>query len=142
MVGKLMSISDPIMAHYYELLLYRPFRRTSTRWKRRRQLAREIVETYHGKEAAEKAVNDWTLRFSEKRLDEAELPAFAALTGDAVGIVVTAYAHAFKIEKSRSEATRLLKQGSIQLDGEKLLDPKASLSLSPARSCVSTRRTL
>jgi tyrosyl-tRNA synthetase len=129
MVGKLMSVSDQIMAHYYELLLYRPVPANIHPMEAKKQLAREIVKTYHGKEAAEKAVNDWTLRFSEKRLDEAELPAFAARTGDAVGIVVTAYAQAFKIEKSRSEATRLLKQGSIQLDGEKLSDPKAEISL-------------
>ena len=35
----------------------------------------------------------------------------------------------YSVQKSRSEATRLIKQGSIQLDGEKISDPRAEISL-------------
>jgi tyrosyl-tRNA synthetase len=41
---------------------------------------------------------------------------------------VKAYAQAFDITKSRAEASRLIKQGSVQLDGEKISDPKKTLS--------------
>src|SRR6476659_2280351 len=49
MVGKLMSISDQLMAHYYDILLYRSVPAGIHPMEAKKQLAREIVETYHGK---------------------------------------------------------------------------------------------
>ena len=68
-------------------------------------------------------------RFSQKRLDEANLPNFAAVDDEAVAIVAAAYSQAFAIKKSRADASRLIKQGSVQLDGQKIVDPKAKISL-------------
>jgi tyrosyl-tRNA synthetase len=42
-----------------------------------------------------------------------------------ISIVVKAYETAFGLKKSRSEIRRLLEQGSVQLRGEKILDPQA-----------------
>ena len=42
---------------------------------------------------------------------------------------MAAYAESFSLTKSRTEASRLIKQGSIQLDGEKIVDPMATLVL-------------
>jgi tyrosyl-tRNA synthetase len=129
MFGKLMSISDELMARYYELLLGRDLPKNANPFESKKQLAFEIVQTYHSAEVAEKARADWSARFSQKRLDDAELPTFAATADEAVALVVAAYSQAFGIKKSRTDASRLIKQGSVQLDGEKIVDPKSKLSL-------------
>jgi tyrosyl-tRNA synthetase len=130
MFGKLMSISDKLMARYYSLLLDRPLAADAHPMEAKKQLAFEIVQTYHSDALAKQTLEEWNTRFSEKRLDAAELPNFTATQKeDAVAIVVNAYAQAFGVTKSRAEASRLIKQGSVQLDGEKLTDPKKVLSL-------------
>jgi tyrosyl-tRNA synthetase len=127
--GKLMSISDKLMARYYQLVLGRDLLKTSNPFEAKKQLAFEIVQTYHSREAAEKAREEWNARFSKRRLDEAGLSTLAAFADEAVAVVVAAYLRGFKIKKSRAEASRLIKQGSVQVDGEKVADPKAKLSL-------------
>lgn len=126
--GKLMSISDELMARYYPLLLGRPLSKDAHPLEAKKQLAFEITQTYHSAEAAQKTLEEWNARFSEKRLSDAELPEFAAPAGDVVTTVVAAYAKAFGITKSRAEARRLIEQGSVQLDGKKVVDPKAAIS--------------
>jgi tyrosyl-tRNA synthetase len=128
MFGKIMSISDELMARYYELLLGRDLPEKEHPLEAKKQLALEIVETYHSRAAAEKAREEWTTRFSQRKLESAELPAFAALSADVVTVVVKAFA-ALGVIKSRAETSRLIKQGSVQLDGEKILNPKAPVNL-------------
>ena len=129
MFGKLMSVSDELMARYYLLLLGRSVPKEAHPLEAKKQLAFEIVQTYHSASVAKKTLDEWNARFSEKRLADAELPEFAARDENAVAIVVAAYAEAFAIAKSRAEASRLIKQGSVQLDGKKIGDPKIMLSL-------------
>jgi tyrosyl-tRNA synthetase len=129
MFGKLMSISDELMARYYPLLLGRSLPKQAHPLEAKKQLAFEIVQTYHSAGIAKKTLDEWNARFSEKRLGDAELPEFAARDENAVAAVVAAYAGAFAIAKSRAEASRLIKQGSVQLDGKKIVDPKMMLSL-------------
>jgi tyrosyl-tRNA synthetase len=129
MFGKLMSISDGLMARYYELLLDRDLPKEANPFEAKKQLAFEIVRTYHSAEIAEKTLAEWNARFSEKRLDEAELPTLGAMTDEAVTVVVTAYAKAFALKKSRADVSRLIKQGSVQLDGKKVVDPKSTIVL-------------
>jgi tyrosyl-tRNA synthetase len=129
MFGKLMSISDELMGRYYPLLLGKPLDAAAHPLEAKKHLASAIVETYHSSAAAEKTVEDWNARFSEKRLGDAELPEFHAAKTDIVSIVVSAYANAFSITKSRADARRLIEQGSVQLNGEKLREPKATVAL-------------
>jgi tyrosyl-tRNA synthetase len=126
--GKLMSISDELMARYYELLLDRRLSADAHPLDAKKQLAFEIVETYHSRAAAQKARDDWNARFSEKRLADADLPTLTTRTTDVVSLVVAAYTEGFGVAKSRAEARRLIEQGSVQLDGEKLRDPKAQIA--------------
>src|ERR1700676_1255541 len=133
MFGKLMSVSDELMARYYLLLLGRSLPKEAHPLEAKKQLAFEIVQTYHSAAVAKKTLDEWNARFSEKRLADAELPEFAARDENAVAIVVAAYAEAFAIAKSRAEASRLIKQGSAQLDGKKIGDPKIMLSLRPGQ---------
>ena len=129
MFGKLMSISDELMARYYLLLLSRELPKTKHPLEAKKELAAEIVSTYHSRDAANKAQEEWTRRFSEKRLSETELPILPSQSDDLVTIVVNGFA-AYGITKSRTEASRLIKQGSVQLDGAKLRNPTEQINLS------------
>jgi tyrosyl-tRNA synthetase len=129
MFGKLMSISDKLMARYYEILLGQELPKGASPVDLKKQLAVEIVQTYHSAAVAEKTLADWNARFSEKRLDDADLPVFAAIGDEAVALTVAAYSQGFAIKKSRADVSRLIKQGSVQVDGKKIVDPKAKISL-------------
>lgn len=129
MFGKLMSISDELMARYYLLLLSRELPKGEHPLEAKKHLAAEIVATYYSREVASRAKEEWTTRFSEKRLSETELPVLSAQSGDVVTIVVRAFA-VCAITRSRAEASRLIKQGSIQLDGAKLRNPTEQITLS------------
>jgi tyrosyl-tRNA synthetase len=129
MFGKIMSISDESMARYYPILLGRELPPDAHPLEAKKQLGAEIVQTYHSAAAAQRVVEDWNARFSEKRLADADLPPFQSGPGDAVSVVAAAYAQAFSITRSRTEVRRLIEQGSVQLDGVKFTDPKATLSL-------------
>jgi tyrosyl-tRNA synthetase len=129
MFGKLMSISDDLMARYYLLLLGKQLPEAEHPLEAKKHLGFEIVKTYHSADAAKRTLDDWNTRFSDKRLDAAGLPEFSGVDGEVVTLVTRIYIDTFAISKSRAEASRLIKQGSVQLDGEKLLDPKAEISL-------------
>jgi tyrosyl-tRNA synthetase len=140
MFGKLMSISDELMARYYPLLIGRMMPADMHPMDAKKQLALEITATYHSRDMAQKTLEDWQQRFSEKRLAEAELPTiefqpFNEVCGNQIIDVVSgAYSQAFQIHnKSRSDIRRLIEQGSIQLDGKKINDPKAQLDLKPGQ---------
>ncbi|MDQ6808535.1 MAG: tyrosine--tRNA ligase [Verrucomicrobiota bacterium] len=127
--GKVMSISDSLMARYYLLLLGRPLPEDVHPLEAKKQLAAEIVRTYHSAAAAQQTLEEWNTRFTDKRLGDAELPTVSARTADVLSVVVAAYADGFQLNKSRAEARRLVEQGSVQLNGEKLRDPKHILVL-------------
>ena len=124
-----MSISDELMERYYLLLLARELPRKKHPLEAKKDLAAEIVATYHSRDAANKAQEEWRRRFSEKRLSETELPILPSQSGDLVTIGVKAFAQ-FGITKSRAEVSRLIKQGSVQLDGAKLRNPTEQIKLS------------
>jgi tyrosyl-tRNA synthetase len=136
MFGKLMSISDELMARYYPLLLGRAFAQGTNPFEAKKQLAFEIVQTYHSPAAAQQTLNGWNIRFSKRDLEHTDLPAFSASalqTAELVTVVCSAYREAFNAQKSRSEASRLIKQGSVELDGTKIRDPKATVALKPGQ---------
>ena len=133
MFGKLMSISDELMARYYPLLLGRPLASDAHPLDAKKQLAFEIVQTYHSTDVARKMLDEWNTRFSKRELEHANLPIFSASAPleklEAVRLVSNVYREAFNLQKSRSEASRLIKQGSVELDGVKIRDPKATITL-------------
>ena len=133
MFGKLMSISDELMTKYYQVLLHREIDPAVHPMEAKKQLAFEIVEQFHGRAAAQHSREEWDVRFSEKRLSDSDLPSIPAAQDELANLVVAAYQQAFQVTKSRSEASRLIKQGSVQLDGKKLTDPKARAELTPGQ---------
>src|SRR6266478_522272 len=94
MFGKLMSISDALMARYYDLLLGRSLPEQAHPLEAKKQLAFEIVQTYHSSAAAQKTVDEWNTRFSKRDLDKADLPGFSPVKGErlaAVTLVLNVY---------------------------------------------------
>jgi tyrosyl-tRNA synthetase len=130
MFGKIMSISDTLMARYYTLLLGQTMPDIHP-MDAKKELARRLVAQYHSQEEGEVALADFNTRFSKKDLDHAELPVVSAdlLGSDVISAVVAAYVGGFQMTKSRGDARRLVEQGSVQWQSEKITDPKAVLSL-------------
>src|SRR5499427_6809149 len=73
MFGKLMSISDELMVRYYELLLGRIPPTGTHPLEAKKQLAFEIVQTYHSAPVAQKMLGEWNTRFSKRDLEQADL---------------------------------------------------------------------
>ena len=126
MFGKLMSISDALMARYYLLLLGEEVPGLHP-MEAKKQLATRIVERYHNQARADEARQEFETRFSKRDLAHADLPHVCLAEGapDMVSILVAAFA-GLGMKRSRSEARRLIEQGSVQVAGEKIVDPKAT----------------
>jgi len=143
MFGKLMSIPDELMANYLDLLTDVPADRaaelvdpdkTHPR-KAKAELARTIVDRFHGTDAATAAEAEFERVFS-KRDVPTEMPEIALPAGKValVDLIVTA-----GFAKSKSEARRLIEQNAVSLDGEKVtaidaeVDPPAGAVLRVGR---------
>src|SRR2546423_1675451 len=111
-----MSYEDAIRLNS-RVTLQQMLQREDLRGRIDNQHAIEIVQTYHSPEIAKKTLDEWNARFSEKRLEEADLPSFSATSDELVAVVVAVYSQCFSVSKSRADASRLIKQGSVQLDG-------------------------
>src|SRR5881392_1807066 len=122
MFGKLMSISDELMVRYYALLLGQAPANGAHPLEAKKQLAFEIMQVYHSTALAQKALDEWNTRFSKRNLEHSNLPTFSAAPEklEAVTLVSNVYRQVFNLKKSRSEVSRLIKQGSVELDGTKL----------------------
>ena len=134
--GKLMSISDELMARYYQLLLRRAAPQDTHPLEAKKQLAFDVVQTYHSALAATTTLDEWNTRFSERDLKKADLPVFSVGEQQdftALTVVSAVYQQVFQSERSHSEVSRLIKQGSVEIDGIKIRDPKAKVALHPGQ---------
>ncbi|MCG6872826.1 MAG: tyrosine--tRNA ligase [Gammaproteobacteria bacterium] len=129
--GKLMSISDELMWRYLELLSFRPaaeiagLRQGAEEGSRNPRdikvgLAREIVERFHGASAARAAEEDFTARFRHGALPE-EVPEVELPARDGGWPIANLLKEA-GLTASTSEALRMLGQGAVRLDGERVQD--------------------
>ena len=132
MFGKVMSVSDELMARWYVLLLGREIAKDGHPMAAKKELARALVERFHSAADAARALEEFEKRFSGRDLENAELPSFKPAVGliDVITAAAEAYAQCFGQSKSRSDVRRLVTQGSVQWRGEKVTDPKAMLDLS------------
>lgn len=133
MFGKLMSVSDTLMDRYYLLLLGELRDPSGHPMDAKKALAEKITSRYHGPAAGPAARADWDTRFSKKDLAAAELPevSIASLPADLNVLTLTAHAFltAFSVEKSNGELKKqFITTGSVQLNGEKLTDPAATVT--------------
>jgi len=129
MFGKLMSISDELMWRYFELLSFRPldeieqFKTDIEQGKNPRDikflLAEEIIERFHDRTAADKARENFISRFQKGVIPD-EMPEFNFSADTPVANLLKEAA----LVKSTSEAMRMIKQGAVKVDGEKIADSK------------------
>lgn len=125
MFGKLMSIPDELMNKYYLLVLGEEMDTSMHPMEAKKQLAAKCVATYHTEADAQNCRDDWDLRFSKRDLASADLPEVTLPERkDILGVVLHAFT-TLEAPISGGDARRLIQQGSIQLNGEKLTDPKA-----------------
>jgi len=133
MFGKIMSISDELMWRYFELLSFRPldeiagFKSEIEQGKNPRDikflLAEEIIERFHDRAAADKARENFISRFQKGKVPD-EMPEFNfPADTPAANLLKDA-----ELVKSTSEAMRMIKQGAVKVDGEKLADSKQTFS--------------
>ena len=135
MFGKLMSISDALMWRYLELLSFRPLdeihaRRREVEGGRNPRdvkvaLAQEIVERFHGAQAAGKALADFESRFRDGQMPE-EIPEVTVPAGGDP-LAITQVLKAAGLTPSTSEALRMIDQGGVRLDGERVSDKALKL---------------
>ena len=132
--GKVMSISDELMARWYDQLLGRELCKEEHPMAAKKELARALVERFHSVAEAGHALEEFEKRFSGRDLENAELPTFVPAVSpvDVITASVEAYAQCFGQTKSRGDVRRLVVQGSLQWRGEKVTDPKAVLDFSGA----------
>ena len=129
-IGKLMSVSDDLMWRYFELLSFRPMAEVGA-WKRevsegrnprdvKVALAQEIVERFHGRPAAESALADFEARFRHGEIPE-DIPE-VTLTAPEGGLAVAQMLKQAGLTASTNEAMRMIEQGGVRFDGERLTD--------------------
>ena len=134
--GKLMSISDTLMWRYLELLSFEPMDVVDA-WRREVEagrnprdvkvaLAEEIVERFHGKRAAEQALADFEARFRDGAMPD-EMPEIA-LSAGGQPMLLTQMLKQAELTPSTSEALRMLEQGGVRLDGERVSDKALKLA--------------
>jgi len=136
MFGKLMSISDVLMARYFELLSTKSEEdvKSSHPMEAKKSLAWELVSRYHGIESANEARDNFQSRFSQREFPS-EPDANITLADsdvqflDKPSIWIIALLEKTGLIASRNEARRFVQQGGIELDGVRLtnLDEKISL---------------
>jgi tyrosyl-tRNA synthetase len=135
MFGKIMSISDAAIPSYLELCTFTPMSSVTTLLKELEQgkahpkevkmdLAQQIVEIYHGREAAISARNAFVNTFQKK-----EIPDDIAECSVEKGTLLAEALVAAEMVASKAEFRRLLDEGAIRKDGEeKISDPFFSVT--------------
>ena len=134
--GKLMSVSDDLMWRYFELLSFRPMSEIGG-WKREVEggrnprdikvaLAQEIVERFHGKAAATAALSEFEARFRHGEIPE-DIPE-VALSAPEGGLPVAQMLKQAGLTASTTEALRMIEQGGVRLDGERVSDRALKLA--------------
>ena len=134
MFGKIMSISDDLMWRWFELLSFRPINEVNELKKEVKSgmnprdtkilLAEEIIERFHSKEDAENAKNTFLDRF-QKGAKPKDIETFSISLDD--DIAIGNLLKESGLVQSTSEAMRLVKQGAVKINDEKIDDPKLNI---------------
>ena len=134
MFGKVMSISDDLMWEWYELLSFKQLEDIEALKNEVKDgmnprdakilLAEEIIERFHSKEDAENAKNTFLDRF-QKGAKPKDIETFSISLDD--DIAIGNLLKESGLVQSTSEAMRLVKQGAVKINDEKIDDPKLSI---------------
>ncbi len=129
--GKIMSISDDLMWRYFELLSAQSSDEISTMHKATKEganprdykflLGKEIVSRFHGAGAAEQALENFIARFREKQTPT-DIPVVELQINE--GLAIANLLRDAKLTSSTSDSIRMIKQGAVRIDGERITDTK------------------
>jgi tyrosyl-tRNA synthetase len=133
--GKLMSVSDGLMWRYIELLSFEPLA-TIRKWRQeveqgrnprdvKVRFAQEIVARFHNEAAAGKALADFEARFKQGEIPE-DIVEFRWPAGGAPVPLYQALKQA-SLTASTSEALRMIEQGGVRINGERVSDKALKL---------------
>ena len=134
--GKLMSISDDLMWRYIELLSFQPLNAVA-QWRDevkngrnpmqiKIEFAKEIVARFHSAADAERAHADFEARFSQGELPE-DIPEHS-ISVDGEPLLLTQILKRVGLTASTSEAGRMIDQGGVRVNGEKVSNRSLALS--------------
>jgi tyrosyl-tRNA synthetase len=142
MFGKLMSITDELMWRYFDLLSFRSnqeiadLKADAVAGRNPRDikflLCEELIERFHSREDAVAAREEFISRFQQGQMPE-DIPQQLIHTGGE-GIGIAAALSQCELTTSNSEAFRLIQQGGVKIDGEKVTD--RTLRLEPGFSGI------
>ena len=150
MFGKIMSLSDDLMWRYFDLLSFRPLPEVRA-FKQaienegmnprdiKFELAMEIVARFHDPQAAELAKQDFIQRFQKNQTPE-NIPEVNLSSSDQPWLIGTVLKQAGLVS-STSDALRMIKQGAVKIDGERIEDGKLEIDVTkPAIYQVGKRK--
>ncbi len=139
--GKVMSISDDLMWRYFDLLSFRSnqeiadFKQSIDEGRNPRdvkfELAKELVARFHDEKSAQAAQDEFVSRFQKGAMPD-EVPEKSIAIEDTIGIA--ALLTQAGLTSSNSDAFRMIKQGAVKIDGEKVAD--RGLAMEPGFSGV------
>ncbi len=117
--GKIMSISDEMMLKYYKLLTLEEIDNVKKMhpMKAKKELARRIVEKYHGCEAALKSQKRFSRVFSEGKTPD-DMEQYRLRSEEKIVDIISKTG----LSSSKKAAKRLIEQGGVELDGKKITD--------------------
>ncbi|WP_417617331.1 tyrosine--tRNA ligase [Oceanisphaera sp.] len=148
MFGKIMSLSDELMWRYFELLSRRSLEELAALKQQVAEganprdikilLAKEIISRYHDEAAAEQAHQDFVQRFQKNAIPD-DLPE-VTLNAGADGMAIANLLKEAGLVGSTSEALRMIKQGAVKIDGDKLEDGKLLVQAGEAVYQVGKRK--
>jgi len=135
MFGKLMSISDDLMWRYFELLSFKPMSEIE---QYKQQIAdganprdikfllcEEIITRFHDAQSAESAKQDFVQRFQKNAMPD-DMSELTMSLGE--GMLIGNLLKEAQLCASTSEAMRMVKQGAVKLNGERVEDPRAVIA--------------
>jgi tyrosyl-tRNA synthetase len=132
MFGKIMSVSDDLMWRYFELLSFRPLTEINGLKQDVEQganprdikfkLAEEIITRFHDAKVAESAQADFINRFSNNAIPD-DMPEVEVSIGSQ-GMPFANILKEANLVNSTSDAHRMVKQGAVKIDGERIEDSK------------------
>ena len=141
MFGKLMSISDELMWRYFDLLSFRPNADLATLREQLAQgrnpmeikfeLAMEITARFAGAAAAEQARQNFSARSQRREIPENIEKKTVEIDGVSIGVAVLL--KQVGLVESTSATNRLIQQGAVRIDSEKIEDVKLTIQPGPAR---------
>jgi tyrosyl-tRNA synthetase len=141
MFGKLMSVSDELMWRYFDLLSFRSNAELAelrgavdagrNPMTAKLELAKEITGRFHGPEAADRAEDSFRSR-SQKREMPTDIPTRVETIEEAT-ISLARLLKQVGLAESTSAAHRLIEQGGVKIDGERVDNPRATLTSGSAR---------